>query len=48
MVLEFNSVTNQTYYIQYDGDLIHWRTVYLPVTAVGSRAQWIDDGSDGT
>ena len=45
---EFNPRANQTYYIQYSDDLLHWATVEIPVVGAGGATRWIDDGPPKT
>lgn len=47
-ILGFDSVLNQTYYIQYSSDLKTWKTVGLPVIGVGNRLEWLDNGPPRT
>ena len=45
---EFNPRANQTYYIQYSDDLLHWATVEIPLVGTGGATRWIDDGPPKT
>jgi hypothetical protein len=47
-LLEFSTVTNRTYYIQYSSDLQTWQTAQQPIAGNGSRVQWIDNGQPKT
>ncbi|TAL06076.1 MAG: HYR domain-containing protein [Verrucomicrobia bacterium] len=47
-LLEFNSVSNATYYVQYSTDLKNWKTVQPAITGTGSILQWIDNGQPKT
>jgi hypothetical protein len=48
LIVGFSSEPNQTYYLQYSGDLNTWKTVKQPVIGVGSHIQWTDDGPPKT
>jgi hypothetical protein len=47
-LLNFNSVTNSTYYILYSADLRDWKTSPATVAGTGSAVQWIDYGAPAT
>jgi len=47
-LLEFNSLRNREYAIQYSYDLQNWTTVKPTVMGNGSRLQWIDYGPPKT
>jgi len=47
-LLEFNSLSNRFYSIQYSYDLQTWQTVLPAVKGNGSRLQWIDYGPPKT
>ena len=44
LLLEWPSVPGERYEVQYSSDLIRWRAAVPPVTAAGTRTQWIDNG----
>lgn len=48
VLLEFNSATGKSYYIQYTTDLSNWKTALPKVDGTGNRIQWIDNGSPKT
>jgi hypothetical protein len=43
-LVEFTTVPGPTYYIQYSGDMLHWKTVFPPFAGTGQHTQWIDSG----
>lgn len=47
-LLEFTSLSNRYYSIQYSPDLSTWRTVVPALRGNGSRVQWIDYGPPRT
>ena len=47
-LLEFASITNQVYYVQYSSDLKTWNTAQPEITGNGTWIQWIDDGQPKT
>ena len=47
-VVEFASVPDTLYFIQYSDDSQIWRTVLPPIDARGTRVQWIDSGPPKT
>ncbi len=47
-LLEFATLADRSYVIQYSRDLTHWLTVSPPLRGNGSRAQWIDYGPPKT
>jgi hypothetical protein len=47
-LLEFNSLSNRTYYVQYTKNLIEWKTSPPALTGNGTRMQWIDNGPPKT
>jgi hypothetical protein len=48
VLLEFNTETGKSYYIQYSSDLATWKTALPKVDGTGNRIQWIDNGSPKT
>ncbi len=44
MLVSFDSVPGQLYYIEYSDDLVVWKPSYPPVTALGVVSQWVDNG----
>jgi hypothetical protein len=47
-LLEFSTLLNRSYAVQYSSDLVQWKTVVPTVTGNGSRVQWIDNGAPKT
>jgi hypothetical protein len=47
-LVEFNSFTGRTYYVQYSGDMKTWTTVMPSVIGTGTSLQWIDNGPPKT
>ncbi len=47
-LLEFNSLSNRSYRIQYSHELTNWTTVVPALLGNGSRIQWIDYGPPKT
>jgi hypothetical protein len=47
-LLEFDSLSNRTYYVQYGDDLMTWKTAAPSIRARGGRVQWIDNGPPRT
>jgi hypothetical protein len=47
-LLEFSTVANRFYAIQYTSDLVTWKTVTPTIKGNGSKVQWIDNGSPKT
>jgi hypothetical protein len=47
-LIEFNSLLNRTYYVQYSKSLTEWKTVTPALTGTGTRMQWIDNGPPKT
>jgi len=45
IVVQFQSVTNKTYRIEYSPNLATWNTATTNVPSAGASTQWIDDGS---
>jgi hypothetical protein len=43
-MVEFASVSNRVYYVQYSTDLRDWTTVQPAITGNGTWIQWIDNG----
>jgi VCBS repeat-containing protein len=48
MLIDFSTVSNRTYYIQYSCDLVEWETALPCVTGNGNRLQWLDNGPPKT
>lgn len=48
MLLEFNTKSGESYYIQYSDTMSEWLTVYPAVQGTGGRIQWIDNGPPKT
>jgi hypothetical protein len=47
-LINFNTTSNLTYYVQYSEDLIIWRTSAQSITGTGSFVQWVDYGPPAT
>jgi hypothetical protein len=47
-LLEFKTLANRFYSIQYSSDLVTWKTSVPSVTGNGSKVQWIDNGAPKT
>jgi len=47
-LMEFNSLPNSIYYVQYSADLQHWQTVIPAIIGTGTRVQWTDNGPPKT
>src|SRR5262249_24590008 len=47
-LLEFDSLSNRTYYVQYGDDLATWKTALPSIRTRGGRVQWIDNGPPRT
>ncbi len=47
-LIEFLSLSNRLYYIQYTTNLTIWQTAIPAITGNGSRVQWIDNGQPKT
>jgi hypothetical protein len=47
-LIEFSSLANRIYCVQYSKNLIDWATVASTVTGNGTRIQWIDNGPPKT
>jgi len=47
-LVEFKTLTNRVYYIQYSPDLTTWKTALPAITGTGSSVQWIDNGPPKT
>jgi hypothetical protein len=43
-LIEFASVSNRIYYIQYSSDLANWKTAYPAIQGNGTYILWIDNG----
>jgi P pilus assembly chaperone PapD len=48
ILVEFSTLTNRLYYIQYTSDMRSWRTAVPAVRGNGTRIQWIDAGPPKT
>jgi VCBS repeat-containing protein len=48
MLLEFDSVSNRTYYVQYSSNFADWKTALPAIKGTGEHAQWIDNGPPKT
>jgi hypothetical protein len=47
-LIDFSTLVNRTYYVQYSTDLMAWKTAYPPIVGSGSRIQWVDNGPPKT
>jgi hypothetical protein len=47
-LVEFLTVSNRLYYIQYSSDLTTWKTAQPAVVGNGTRIQWLDNGEPKT
>jgi len=47
-LVEFTTVSNRIYYVQYSSDLKQWKTAQPAITGNGTRIQWIDNGEPKT
>jgi hypothetical protein len=47
-LVEFASIANRVYYIQYSSDLRTWKTAQPAITGNGTWIQWIDNGEPDT
>ncbi len=48
VLIDFATLANRTYYIQYSADMVTWTTVVPAVSGTGSTRQWIDNGPPKT
>jgi len=48
VLIDFATLANRTYYIQYSADMATWTTVVPAVIGTGSTRQWIDNGPPKT
>ena len=47
-LVEFATVSNLTYYVEYSSDLQNWQTAQPAITGNGTWIQWIDNGQPKT
>jgi uncharacterized repeat protein (TIGR01451 family) len=47
-MVEFVSLTNRIYYIEYSGDLKNWKAAQPAITGNGTSIQWVDNGQPKT
>ena len=47
-LIEFKSVSNRVYYVQYSSDLTTWQTVEPSIRGNGTSVQWVDNGQPKT
>jgi hypothetical protein len=47
-LIDFNTLTNRAYYIQYSPDLSIWKSAHPPLIGSGSGMQWVDNGPPKT
>jgi hypothetical protein len=47
-LLEFSSLANRFYSVQYSSDLVTWKTSVPSIQGTGSKVQWIDNGQPKT
>jgi uncharacterized repeat protein (TIGR01451 family) len=48
ILVEWSSLSNRMYYVQYSTDMKNWKTAMQPVMGSGQRRQWIDYGQPVT
>jgi hypothetical protein len=48
LMIEFNTLSNRLYSIQYSTNLVDWRAVQPPISGNGNWVQWIDNGQPKT
>ncbi len=44
MLLQFSSLSNRVYYIQYSSDMVNWSTSVPDIAGTGNVISWIDNG----
>lgn len=47
-LVEFNTMSNRVYYLQYSADLVHWNTANHAIAGIGNVIDWIDNGAPET
>ena len=47
-LMEFSSLANRIYFVQYTSDLKNWGTAWPSIAGTGNRIQWIDNGPPRT
>ncbi len=47
-MVEFNTISNRVYYLQYSADLVNWNTAVPAITGIGNVIDWIDNGPPET
>jgi len=47
-LLEFNSLANRTYFVEYSDDMKNWKMAWPTVRGTGNRIQWLDNGAPRT
>jgi hypothetical protein len=47
-LVDFRTLSNRTYYVQYSADLQNWKTAMPGITGTGSGVQWVDNGPPKT
>jgi len=47
-LIDFRTLSNRTYYVQYSSDLQTWKTALPPIAGTGSGVQWVDNGPPKT
>ena len=47
-LVEFNTLTNRVYYVQYSSDLSHWNTAVPAIVGIGNVLDWVDSGPPET
>jgi len=48
VLVEFNSISNRVYYVQYSSDMLNWKTSIPAITGIGGLLDWIDSGQPKT
>jgi hypothetical protein len=46
--IEFNTLNERVYFLEYSADLRTWTTVLPPLIGTGGQLQWMDSGPPGT
>jgi hypothetical protein len=48
VLVEFSSISNRVYYVQYSSDMLNWKTSIPAITGIGGLLDWIDSGQPKT
>jgi len=46
--MQFDTLQNRVYSVQYSSDLVNWKTVVQSVIGTGAIVQWLDYGAPQT